>query len=287
MSSERPENVLAALEARGERRTTPTGRGDMAWRQWGPFAGKSERPAVVMLHGGGGSWAHWVRNIEPLAADREVWVPDLPGFGESALPPEPVHFRTIAPVLRQGLQALGVLDGERRIDLVGFSFGSHTSQYLAEALGARVRHMVMVTGHMLGPLLWQPNENLERWRGVEDAAERERILKRNLGALMLAHEASMDALALHIYARDVVRARTRPAQFVNTRDYRMIERLPCRVTGIAGSLDPLAIPSVAAQGELLMRQRPDAAFHVIDNAGHWVAYETADRFNALLRRVLG
>ena len=66
----------------------------------------------------------------------------------------------------------------------------------------------------------------------------------------------------------------------------MIERLPCHVTGIAGSLDPLAIPSVAAQAELLMRQRPDAAFHVIDNAGHWVAYEAADRFNPLLRQVL-
>ena len=75
-----------------------------------------------------------------------------------------------------------------------------------------------------------------------------------------AANAFMDALAMHIYARDVVRARTRPALFVNTRDYTMIERLPCHVTGIAGSLDPLAIPSVAAQGELLMRQRPDGTF---------------------------
>jgi 2-hydroxy-6-oxonona-2,4-dienedioate hydrolase len=286
MSSKRPEDMLAALEARGERHTTPTGLGDMVWRRWGSSTA-SGMPPVVMLHGGGGSWAHWVRNIEPLASDREVWVPDLPGFGESALVPEPVHFSTIAPVLKHGIERLGLTEGGRRIVLVGFSFGSHTSQYLAEALGPQVGHMVMVTGHMLGPLLWEPNQNLERWRGVEDQAERERILKRNLAALMLAHDASMDALALHIYARDVPRARVRPGQFVNTRDYQMIERLPCRVTGIAGSLDPLAIPSVAAQGEMLMRQRPDAAFHVIENAGHWVAYEAADRFNPLLRRVLG
>jgi 2-hydroxy-6-oxonona-2,4-dienedioate hydrolase len=285
MSSERPEDTLAELEARGERHTTPTGTGDMVWRRWGP-ATRTGRPAVVMLHGGGGSWAQWVRNIESLAADRVVWVPDLPGFGESDLSPEPVHYSTISPAVCRGLEELGIQDGDRQFDLVGFSFGSHVSQYVAEELGRQVRHMVMVTGHMLGPLLWQPSQNLERWRGVEDLAERERILKRNLGALMLAHEANMDALALHIYSRDVPRARVRPGLFVNTRDYQMIERLPCRVTGIAGSLDPLAIPSIQAQGEMLMRQRPDASFHVIDNAGHWVAYEAADRFNPLLRQVL-
>ena len=45
----------------------------------------------------------------------------------------------------------------------------------------------------------------------------------------------MDPLSLHIYAEDVVRSRVRPPKFINDRDFRMIERLPCRVAGIAGS----------------------------------------------------
>src|SRR5262249_18899096 len=44
-------------------------------------------PPVVLLHGGSGSWTHWARNIMPLARHFTVWVPDLPGFGDSGLPP--------------------------------------------------------------------------------------------------------------------------------------------------------------------------------------------------------
>jgi pimeloyl-ACP methyl ester carboxylesterase len=38
---------------------------------------------TLLLHGGTGSWTHWVRNIEPLARQFSVVVPDLPGMGES------------------------------------------------------------------------------------------------------------------------------------------------------------------------------------------------------------
>ena len=141
-------------------------------------------------------------------------------------------------------------------------------------------------GMGFGPMLAQPNQLLERWRDITDAGERDRVLKRNLGALMLAHEASMDPLALHIYADDVTRARIRPAKFINDRDFTMIERLACRVAGISGALDPLGVPSPAAQGEALLKARPDARFRLIDDAGHWVAYEAPDQFNAVLRSLL-
>lgn len=283
MDQASPEEILAGFEARAERRTTPAGEGDMVWRRW-PSLGPATQRTAVLLHGGSGSWRHWVRNIEPLRADRDVWTPDIPGFGESARSPEPINFASVAMVIAAGLKQL--LPGTAEIDLVGFSFGSHTVQYVAAELGARVGTTVLVTGHMLGPMRAQPNQILERWRDIADAAERDRILKRNLGALMLAHEASMDAMALHIYATDVVRSRIRPPKFINDRDFTLIERLPCRVAGIAGELDPLGIPSPAAQGEELLKARPDARFHLIRNAGHWVSYEAADEFNTVLRGML-
>lgn len=49
----------------------------VCWRGFG-----AGRP-VVLLHGGHGNWLHWVRNIEALAAHHAVWVPDLPGYGDS------------------------------------------------------------------------------------------------------------------------------------------------------------------------------------------------------------
>lgn len=283
MSASAPESQIAAIESQAERLTTPSGDGVMVWRRWAALSPSSRLP-VVLLHGGSGSWRHWIRNIEPLRRDRDVWAPDLPGFAESAAPPPPVNFAAVAQIVAAGLR--DVMPTAQPLDLVGFSFGSHTIQYVAAELGSQVDTAVLVTGHMLGPMLAQPGHMLERWRDITDEAERVRILKRNLGALMLAHEATMDPLALHIYATDVVRARIRPAKFINDRDFTLIERLPCRVAGIAGALDPLGVPSPAAQGEALLKARPDARFRLIPDAGHWVAYEAPDAFNSILRDLL-
>jgi len=278
-----PESQIAAVESLAARLITPSGDGVMVWRRWAAKKPSSARP-VVFVHGGSGSWRHWIRNIEPLRADRDVWAPDVPGFADSAAPPQPVNFAAVAKIVTAGIRE--VMPPGQDLDLVGFSFGSHAIQYVAAELGPRVGTAVLVTGHMLGPMLAQPGQLLERWRDITDEAERVRILKRNLGSLMLAHEATMDPLALHIYAADVVRARIRPAKFINERDFTMIERLPCRVAGIAGELDPLGVPSPAAQGDALMRARPDARFRLIRNAGHWVSYEAPDEFNAALREIL-
>ncbi len=278
-----PESRIAAVESQAQRLTTPSGDGVMVWRRWAAQHPSSARP-VVFLHGGSGSWRHWIRNIEPLRRDRDVWAPDLPGFAESAAPPQPVNFAAVAGVIAAGIRE--IMPASQPLDLVGFSFGSHTIQYVAAELGDRVGTAVLVTGHMLGPMLAQPGHLLDRWRDITDEAERVRILKRNLGSLMLAHEATMDPLALYIYSTDVVRARIRPAKFINDRDYTLIERLGCKVAGIAGELDPLGVPSPAAQGEALLKARPDARFRLIRNAGHWVSYEAPDEFNATLREFL-
>ena len=283
MTSASPETQIAQIEARAACLTTPSGDGAMVWRRWPSIGPPTARP-VILLHGGSGSWRHWIRNIEPLRRDRDVWAPDLPGFGESARPPVPINFAAVAKEIASGVRE--ILPPSQTFDLVGFSFGSHTAQYVAAELGPRVGTTVLVTGHMIGPMLATPNQMLERWRDITDEAERETILKRNLGALMLAHEASMDPLALHIYADDVTRSRIRPPKFINDRDFTLIVRLPCRVAAIAGALDPLGIPSPAAQGQALLQARPDARFHLIENAGHWVGYEAADAFNAILRDVL-
>ena len=283
MNDSSPESQIAAIENQAERLTTASGDGTMVWRRWAAKEPASARP-VIFLHGGSGSWRHWIRNIEPLRRDRDVWAPDLPGFAESAAPPAPVNFAAVAKVVTAGIHK--VMPAGQPLDLVGFSFGSHTIQYVAAELGTRIGTAVLVTAQMLGPMLAQPNQLLERWRDITDVAERVRILKRNLGSLMLAHEATMDPLALHIYATDVVRARIRPAKFINDRDFTMIERLPCKVAGIAGDLDPLGVPSPAAQGEALLKARPDARFRLIRNAGHWVSYEAPGEFNSTLRELL-
>jgi 2-hydroxy-6-oxonona-2,4-dienedioate hydrolase len=90
------------------------------------------RAPLLLLHGGSGSWTHWVRNIAPLvrAAAAAVWVPDMPGFGDSALPPGCQDADQLPPWLEQGLQQLL---GRTPVDVVGFSFGALVAGYLATA----------------------------------------------------------------------------------------------------------------------------------------------------------
>ena len=56
------------------------------------------RGALLLLHGGSGSWLHWFRTIPVLEQHHSVWVPDLPGMGDSALPDEPYEAEPYAEI---------------------------------------------------------------------------------------------------------------------------------------------------------------------------------------------
>jgi len=95
-----PADFIAALDRACARRTTPNGAGEVVWRIWGTGA------PLVLLHGGTGSWMHWMRNIEELARDFTLLVPDLPGSGESSSPQPPISADGIAATLSHGLTTL-------------------------------------------------------------------------------------------------------------------------------------------------------------------------------------
>ena len=72
--SDLPPEALRVL-ALARRLTTPCGDGELVWHAWGD---DGDQP-LVLLHGGSGSWTHWIRNVEAFAAaGRRVLVPDLP-----------------------------------------------------------------------------------------------------------------------------------------------------------------------------------------------------------------
>src|ERR1700743_3582796 len=94
-----PAAIVADFERRAERFETPCGDGALVWRAWG------SGPPILLAHGGARAGAHWIRNIDALAAERTVWAVDLPGCGESAVPPREDH-EAISEVIAIGLRRL-------------------------------------------------------------------------------------------------------------------------------------------------------------------------------------
>jgi pimeloyl-ACP methyl ester carboxylesterase len=267
---------IAQTERAARVERTACGSGQLVWRCWG------RGEPLVLVHGGGGSWQHWLRNIGPLARQRQVWCPDLPAFGDSADPPAPGGVPEIARALADGLDSL-FPDG-RALDVAGFSFGGIVSAVAARLRPARIGRLVVVGSAALG--LPRPPFEMRVWRKEIDAAGRRAAHLHNLRALMVASRAD-DALALAIHSRNVERARFNGrATAASTLLRDVLPEVRARVAGIWGSLDATAQPDVRAAEAVMRAAVPAVRFEVIPDAGHWVPYESAARFNAVLADVL-
>lgn len=271
--------AIAALQAQARRTTTPIAEGaQIVWHVWGE--GGSGVP-LVLLHGGSGSWTHWLRNIEALAAmGREVWVPDLPGFGDSDGVPGGQDADTMLDPLHAGLRALL---GERSFDLVGFSFGGMTAGMLAARYPQGVRQLVVVGA----PAIWASSDKAVRllgWRHLESEKAREQAHRHNLQALMLHDPARIDADTLALHVQNVLRDRL-PRRRLSQTDVlaQALGQVVCPVNAIYGLHDALYLGRHAALEQALAATTPHfEGLQWIADAGHWVQFEQPERFDQVL-----
>lgn len=275
MQTEAPEAFLARLDSAATRHETPTGAGRMIWRSWG------SGPALVLLHGGSGSWRHWVRNIEFFARTHRVLAPDLPGLGESDQPERPWTAVHVAGIVLNGIRS--VLGANTRFDLAGFSFGGMLSGHIAGMEGAHVRSVTLVGASGLA----LPREPVQLVK-VRDKTGQEKIdgHRENLARLMIHDRARIDDLAIHIqdWNSDHNRFDSRPLGRMHTMQA-YLERARCRRGGIWGSRDVTAYPHMQER-HAYFATLPGFDFRVISDAGHWVAYEAPDQFNLILRAMI-
>ena len=274
--------LIAELEASAERFETPCGDGSVVWHAWGPQ--NSEHPPLVLLHGGSGSWTHWVRNIAPLVqTGRRVWVPDLPGFGDSAVPPSGRDADALVAPLAAGLQQLL---GGAPCDLVGFSFGGMTAGLLAAAYPKLLRQLVIAGAPGLG-VASRRTVQLRGWRHLSDPAEVEAMHRYNLMALMLHNPDALTPLALAVHAGNVVRDRMPGRRLAYTDALKQaLAQVQQPVTAIYGLHDALYEGKLDALEEALSVAPNFRGLQFINGAGHWLQFEQPARFDAALLRVL-
>lgn len=259
------------LECAAQVQRVALGDGHMTWRRFG------EGPPLVLLHGGHGSWWHWARNIESLARRYTVWLPDLPGYGDSDLPAG----ASLDDLVAATIESLGRLIGASTpLRLAGFSFGGLVAARLAERRGGVSQLALFGPAGHGGPR--RPRGELRAWRGLEKHSEEwESVMRHNLLVHMLHEPAAIDELALRIHEDACLATRFH-------------SKTLSRSGGLAASLDRYAGGLLLAWGEHDVTLVPDIVAsslgegrnncrtHTVPGAGHWVQYEAAPAVNALL-----
>ena len=268
-----------ALNRTARKERTPCGDGTMVWRVWG-----SGEP-LVLFHGGSGSWTHWIRNIPVLAAQYQLWVPDIPGLGDSAMPPRPWVPASIADVVTDGLWRL--FPGPTPLRLAGFSFGGHVAGLASVRLGERVRDLTLIGVAALG-MRADPREPFWKERTGMSAAELAAVYRQNLAVLMFADAGKIDTLAIYLQWQNIKRARFRSRPFAPTDELaQALAHIRAPVQTIWGTEDAIARSSLTQRLDILRRHHPELRVRLIEGAGHWVMYEAADRLNAAFLELLG
>jgi pimeloyl-ACP methyl ester carboxylesterase len=105
------------------------------------FVEMGSGPPLVFVHGLAGCWQNWLENIPHFARSHRVIAVDLPGFGESELPPQDISIPGYGRFVDAFLGAAGV----ERAAVVGNSMGGFIAAEVALSHPSRVDKLVLVS----------------------------------------------------------------------------------------------------------------------------------------------
>jgi len=211
-------------------------------------------------------------------------VPDLPGFGESAVPATGGDADAVADCLSQSFPQLFGVD---QIDVVGFSFGALVAGFLAACTPSRISQLVLVGAPALSAIP-PPVVDLRPWSEAEPGEARRAVHRHNLGALMLSQDRAIDELAVALHADNVERDRMTGRRLIfSDALLRQLPVIQCPVGGIWGAEDAIYRDRLELIGNALAHAPRMLQLALVAQAGHWVQYERSAAFNGILERILG
>jgi pimeloyl-ACP methyl ester carboxylesterase len=288
---------ISSIEARSKRIEQTYAWGKAVWHVWGDEVGavprlkattedarsvaeksQSAQP-LVLLHGGSGSWTHWVRNVEHFAQTRPVWALDIPGFGDSDLPGGVTDADGLVSYMADILTQ--TFNGEA-VDVISFSFGGMTAGLVAAQYPQLIRQLILVGAPGLG-LFGKELPMRGMTPNMDETAQRN-VHRHNLNAMMFAHRESVTNEVIDLQQANVARDRLRRRRIARTNVLALAQKSwACPVHGVWGELDALYEGTLQQVPVVLPCM---ASFTVVPDAGHWVMYEQSDAFHAVVDALL-
>lgn len=251
----------------------PCGAGQMPVRHWQRDGAES----VILLHGGSGSWLHWVKNIEALAGEFDLYAVDLPGLGDAAMCEVDSSATSAAETTAEVLRALM----KSSFHIVAFSWGCTITAMMMERLADQLKSVMLTGPAAVGDLPLEPSmkplikRTPEMSREAVLAAQRE-----NLARLMIYNPELIDPLAIHIQEINTSKARFSSPQYARSKlliDAIRGTHTPLYV--VYGDHDAPAYPEIKERRILFKEARPDVRFELVETAGHWLQFEKSALFN--------
>mgnify|MGYP000432134807 FL=1 len=259
-----------------QRIVQPYAWGDAVWHVWGQH--RSAAP-LVLLHGGSGSWTHWVRNVLHIAEYRPVWALDIPGFGDSSLPRGVLDADGLVPYVAEIFKTTF---SQQAIDVMGFSFGGMTAGLVAAVQPELIRQLILVGVPGLG-LFGKELPMRGMHPNMDEAAQRQ-VHRHNLVAMMFADPAFATDAVIDLQIANVARDRLRRRRIARTDVLVSAQtRWKCPVHGVWGGLDALYKDTLMQVPQVLSKMD---SFHVVPAAGHWVMFENPTAFHAVVDPLL-
>jgi pyruvate dehydrogenase E2 component (dihydrolipoamide acetyltransferase) len=242
--------------------------------------GEGDSVPVLLLHGFGADLNTWMFTQPALADGRQAIAVDLPGHGGSAKQLDHADAESLAAIVGQALNALGI----ERVHLVGHSMGGGIAISLASRKPERVATMTLISSAALGPEI-----NASFIDGFVRAARRRDAIE---ALNLLVHD---PALVSRSMVEDVLRYKRLDGvpealaafaeewfpggrQRVGLGDAVTALKLPVQI--IWGREDRI-IPVVHA--EALPSRLP---VHILEQTGHLPHMEKAGEVNRLIKRLI-
>lgn len=251
--------------------------GFVAWHEFGEPV--SNREPLILLHGGHGSWEHWARNIESLAEHFHVFVPDMPGFGESSFFDSQFQSGIIEPMIAT-LNAL--LSDSQSINIAGFSFGGFVAIHLANQRQAIAKLALLGSAGHGGPR--RPRGELLAWKEIHASGDTEKmseVMRENLYQQMLSTYERVDSEAIRIHQEACIATRFRSRPIARPGGLaEQLEQYTGPILMIWGEHDVTCTPEYLI--EKLVSGYSNRSKELIIDAGHWVQYEKPDQINTAL-----
>jgi len=274
-------NYLSAIEKSCNKVFIKSKDSKVCWRSWGK--GKP----LILLHGGYGSWAHWIKQAIPFSKNYNVLIPDMPGFGESedlTLPHTPEKISAnIAETL------LKLISPEETPIICGFSFGGliagHLSYNLIER-GLNPEKLILVGPGGLGAKRGKMRNMIARHSKMSEE-EIYQAHKTNLEILMMHDATKVDDWSVHIQKQntDAHRIKSRPISSTDTLA-RILEKQDVPLFLLWGEKDASVGVYLEDRMSILRDINSKVRFHVEYNLGHWIMYENDVIFNKILNNFI-